>query len=159
LKTAVHDVDPSLALFDVRTIEQATKALLVSERMTTFLTMFFAAAAALLCALGIYGTVSRELATRIREMAIRLALGGKLADVVLRVSRGPILAVIAGLSGGAILLLAMAPQIRPLLIDLQLKPVVVIGSAGLLAFVAGVAIAIPAVRTRRLEPAALLRQD
>ncbi len=159
LRVAVHDVDPSLALFNVRTIEQATEALLVSERLTTFLTMFFAAAAALICALGIYGVVSHELATRIREIAIRLALGGKFTEVVLHVSRGPILAVIAGFGGGAVLLLAMAPMMRPLLSDQHASPPLIIGSVFLLALVAAVAVAIPATKTRRLEPSALLRQD
>lgn len=159
LRAAVHDIDPSLALFDVRTIEQATEALLVSERLTTLLTIFFAAAAALICALGIYGVVSRELATRMRETAIRLALGGKFTNVVVRVARGPILAVTAGLGGGAVLLLAMAPVMRPLLSDLHASPSLIIGSVLLLALVAAAAVAIPATRTRRLEPSALLKQD
>lgn len=159
IRAAIRDTDATLAPFDIRTLEQATDALLVSERLTTMLTTFFAAAAALICALGIYGVVSRELSTRMRETAIRLALGGKFTEVVVRVSRQPILAVTAGLGGGAALLLAMTPVMRPLVSDLQASPSLIIGSVLLLALVASIAVAIPATRTRKLAPSVLLRQD
>jgi ABC-type antimicrobial peptide transport system permease subunit len=94
-----------------------------------------------------------------REAAIRLALGGKFAEVVLRVMRGPVFAVLAGLGSGAVLLYLMAPVMQPLLSDVQPSPKLIGASVLLLALVAAVAVAIPAIRARKLEPSALLRQD
>jgi ABC-type antimicrobial peptide transport system permease subunit len=153
-------VDPALALFEVRTIEQATASLLASERLATFLTAFFAAVAALLCALGIYGVVSRELAARTREAAIRLALGGEFAGVVWRLARRPVRAVTVGLGAGAMLLSRIAPAMQPLLSGSEERgPAWLLLAVLALATVAAVAIAIPALRARRVEPAAVLRQE
>lgn len=160
LRAAVRDVDPALALFEVRTIEQATASLLASERLATFLTAFFAAVAALLCALGIYGVVSRELAARTREAAIRLALGGEFAGVVWRLARRPVRAVTVGLGAGAMLLSRIAPAMQPLLSGSEERgPAWLLLAVLALATVAAVAIAIPALRARRVEPAAVLRQE
>ena len=157
LRAAVRRVDPALALFGVRTIEQATESLLSSERLATLLATFFAAASALLCALGIYGVVPRELAVRVREAAIRLALGGQFSGVVWRFARRPVLAVLAGLMSGALLLQLMIPAMRPLLSEVQPgNPIWMAGAILLLTLVAAAAVATPAFRARKLEPAALL---
>ncbi|MBL8231713.1 MAG: ABC transporter permease [Bryobacterales bacterium] len=158
-RTAVRSVDPSLALFDIRTIEQATGALLVAERLTSFLTVFFAAAAALLCALGIYGVVSRELVARTRETAIRVALGGRFAVVVLRIARGPIFAAVSGLAGGIVMLLFMGPVMGPLLNGTRLTLPLIAGSVIAVGCLAAVAVVIPAAKARRMETSTLLRRD
>ena len=159
LRTAVRHVDPTLSLFGIRSIEQATEALLVSERLATSLTLFFAAAAALLCALGIYGGVSRELAARRKELAIRLALGGRLPTIMLRLAKGPVAFLLVGLTAGVVLLIAIAPLIRPLLGTAPLSPWLVAAAVFLLTLIASAAFALPAIRARKLEPAALLRQE
>jgi predicted permease len=159
LRTAVQEVDPAVAVFDVRSLEQATESLLVSERLTTWLTLFFAGAAVLLCGLGICGVASRELAARMRETAIRMALGGTLTAVMGRVARAPVFAVLAGLGGGVALLVMLAPAMRPLLSEARPNVVMMLGAALFLLLVAVVAIGIPANRVRKVEPGALLRQD
>ncbi len=158
-RTALHQVDPNLALFGIRSIEQATGALLVTERLATLLTLFFASAAALLCALGIYGVVSRELATRLREIAIRLALGGKLPTILLHIAKRPVTAVLAGLCAGAVFGIALAPILKPFLGDAPPSPWLVAAAVFLLTLIASAAFALPAIRARKLEPAALLRQE
>ncbi len=159
LRAAVKDVDPALALFDIRTVEQATDRLLVSERLTTMLTGFFAAAAAFLCALGIYGVVSRILAARTREAAIRLALGASFAAVILRVTRGAVWAVALGLAGGAALCIAMEPALRSLSGAASPPPWLIPAAILTVALAAVSAIAIPATRARGLAPSVLLRQS
>lgn len=160
LRQAVRDVDPGLALYDVRTIEQATDSLLSGERMAAFLSAFFGIAAALLCALGIYGVASRDLAVRAREAAIRMALGGRLGPVLWHVGRKPLLSVLAGLTCGIVLLFGTAPLLRSVVTGVQpSNALFMAASAAALLLVAAAAIALPAWRVRRLHPASLLRQD
>ncbi|MCC6536488.1 MAG: ABC transporter permease [Bryobacterales bacterium] len=158
LRAAVKEVDPALALFDIRTMEQATAQLLAGERLAAWLTGFFAAAAALLCALGIYGVVSRALTARHREAAIRLALGASFANVWMQLTQGPRWAVIAGLTGGAILFLSVAPALHPAAAAPGSTLWQVPGALLPVALAALLAMAFPAVRARGLAPSALFRQ-
>lgn len=160
LRQALRDVDASLALYDVRTIRQATESLLAGERLAALLTSFFGIAAALLCALGIYGVVSRDLAVRGREAAIRMALGGRLASVVWTLARKPLLAVFAGIVFGAALLLGIAPALRSLLTGVKpSNPWFMAAAVALLLSVAALSVALPAWRLRRWDPVSMLRQD
>ncbi len=160
LRQALRDVDASLALYDVRTIRQATESLLASERLAALLTAFFGIAASLLCALGIYGVVSRDLAVRGREAAIRMALGGRLPSVVWTLARKPLLAVFAGIVSGAALLFGIVPVLRSLLTGVKpSNPWFMAAAVALLLCLAAMSMVLPAWRVRRLDPASLLRQD
>jgi predicted permease len=160
MREAVRELDPTLALYGVRTVEQATESLLASERLAALLTTFFGLTAALLCALGIYGAVSREMAARTKEAAIRIALGGRWASVIWQLARRPVLAVLIGLIAGLLLLLAISPVLQPLLTSVQTSdPLVVGGAITALMALTMAAIAMPARRVRKLQPAAILRQD
>lgn len=159
MRAAAQEVDPNLILYDIRTIEQATEALLASERLATSLTAFFATAAALLCALGIYAAVSRALAVRSREAAIRMALGARTGSVYIRVARTPLIAVLGGLAGGVSLLLAITQLMRAGLGESSSPAWLAPASALLVAAVAAASAAIPAFRNRAIEPALLLKQN
>jgi ABC-type antimicrobial peptide transport system permease subunit len=71
----------------------------------------FALTAALLAAIGIYGLMSYTVAQRTREIGIRIALGARSGEIVLRVGRQGLLVVTAGLIAG----LAGSIVITPLL--------------------------------------------
>lgn len=160
LRQALRDVDPSLAFYDVRTIEQASESLLVSERLAALLTAFFGAAAALLFAVGMHGVVSRDLAARAKEAAIRVVLGGRVARVVWALARGPLLSAAIGLVAGVVLLAGIAPALSPLLTNVRLSdPVFVAAAAGILLLMAMAALAAPAWRVRNLQPAAVLKKE
>jgi predicted permease len=160
LRQALRDVDPSMAFYDVRTIEQASDAMLAGERLAALLTTFFGVAAALLFAVGIHGVVSRDLAVRAKEAAIRVVLGGQAAQVVWALARGPLLAAGGGLAVGVILLAGIAPMLSSLLTSVRpADPVFVAGAAAILLVMAAAAVAVPAWRVRNLQPAAVLKKD
>jgi ABC-type antimicrobial peptide transport system permease subunit len=160
IRQAVHDTDPHLVPYDIRTIEEATDAMLSSERLTAVLTGFFGIAAALLCAVGIYGTVARDVAARIREIGIRVALGAPKWTLLSSLTRTLLAYTLAGVAVGILLLLGIAPAVRSLLTDVHpLEPFIIGASVLLLISVAALAAVIAARRASSIDAAAALRQD
>ena len=81
-------MDPGLAIYDVRTMEQWLDRSLGMRRAYTWLFGVFAAVALLLALAGIYGVVSYTVTERTREIGIRVALGARPRQVVVEVVRG-----------------------------------------------------------------------
>jgi putative ABC transport system permease protein len=103
LRNALHQVAPNVAFRTPETMQQVLSDALVTNRMLSWLFGLFAAIAALLTAIGIYGLLSQEVASRTRDIGVRMALGATrvgVAQLVLgRVGTLLIIGVAAGLSG------------------------------------------------------------
>ncbi len=116
--------------------------------------------ALVLSGIGLYGAVAHAVLRRAREWGIRMALGARGWEVW-----GPLLAqtakvVAAGLGAGAVLVLLIRPRIEPLLSGLSLlAPIVWLGAAAVLAVITATAVLPLARRMRRLDPAAVLREE
>jgi predicted permease len=76
LARAVASVDPFVPLHDVRTTGERLAEALAIERFSTWLLLVLGAAGLALAALGIHGVVALAAEQRVREAAIRLAVGG-----------------------------------------------------------------------------------
>ena len=160
VQRAVNQVAPRVAVYDIRTIEEAKDAMLSAERLVTTLTGFFAIAAALLCAVGIYGMVARDAAARTREIGIRLTLGCPRRQLFASMARTSAVFTILGVGTGLALVAAVAPSLAPMLTDVHFAdPVVYAASALLLIGVSAIAVALPARRAASTDPAAALRHD
>jgi putative ABC transport system permease protein len=127
-----------------------------------YLTLFaaFAALALALAAVGIYGVMSYLVSRRSHEVAIRMALGAKPADVVrLVVGEGMHTAAVGALIGiGAAL--ALSRVMRAVLYETEpTDPATFVLGTSLLALVALLANYLPARRATRIEPLAALRHD
>ena len=94
LRGAVAAIDPGLPLFDVRTMDDVVRASLARERFLLALFALFAALAIVLAAIGVYGVTADATAVRRREIAVRMALGARVRDVV-RLTIGRELAAVA----------------------------------------------------------------
>ena len=120
----------------------------------------FGALALVLAAVGLYSVIAYNVAQRRQELAVRVALGAALGDIVrLVVGEGLRLALAGAVVGGAIALIA-APRIAPLLFNQPPRDPVVFGAvtAALLA-VAILASMVPAIRGARVDPNAALRAE
>ena len=130
------------------------------RRLTNGLLTGFAAAALLLAAIGIYGVMSLNVNSRLREFGVRLALGAAPTDVMRLVLRGGARLAIVGVVIGALASYLATPLLRDLLFQVEPRDLfTLVGVAVILATVAMLACYIPARRAMSADPTDALRAD
>jgi len=160
LRQTVRAVDPLLPLTQVQTMEQAVSLSEGPRRFNTVLISSFAFAAVLLAVLGIYSVIAFSVASRVQEMAIRMALGS-LRSAIMRLvlESGAKLAVVGcvlGLGGA----LAASGLLRSLLFGVSpFDPLVLTAAAIGVLLLAVAASTLPAVRAASVEPMKALRGE
>jgi predicted permease len=160
LRTAVRELDPQLALFEIRnTIDRIDRSASQS-RLNATLVGFFAGVAALLAALGIYGVLAYLVSQRQQEIGIRMALGATRSTVVrLILGRGFRLTA-AGLAVGVAVALWASRYLQSLMFGVNpTDPVTFAAAIALVALVALVASYAPARRATRVDPLVALRSE
>jgi predicted permease len=160
IRTAVHDVDRGVPVYQVSSLEDYVSKSAAQPRFQTFVLTCFAAISLVLMAIGLYGLLSYMVVQRTLEIGLRMALGARRTDVLgMIVRRGLTLAVIGVGTGVAIstimmrLLSGMLYSIRPS------DPITFATAAGLLLLVSVVASVVPAYRAARLDPNQTLREQ
>jgi putative ABC transport system permease protein len=162
--TAVRDqvlaIDPDQPISAVQTMEDLIEAEGGQRRVVLVLLGFFAGAALLLAAIGIYGVIAYSVAQRSQEIGIRRALGAQDAEILrLVVGQGLGLALLGAAAGigGA---LALTRVMTSLLFHTNaIDPATFAGVALLFVLVALAASYIPARRASRVDPMVALRYE
>ena len=160
LRAAAHEVNPTLVLFEARTMDDLLAGPLAQPRLNASLLSGFSLVALLLSALGLFGVISSTVRQRTRDIGVRIALGATPGDVrrlvlgdALRVAgAGAVVGVLAASFAGRVLssqLYGVSP------ID---PPSVAIAAFVLLA-IAIAAAYIPARRATLIDPALALRDE
>ncbi len=159
-RDAVHAVDPSQALYDVKTMDERVDSSLVGRRFLVVLLSTFAGLALLLSALGLYGVISYSVKLRTRELGVRMALGAQRSDVLqLVLGKGMQLAVI-GLVAGLLASFALGRVLNSMLYNVSIfNPLALIATSSLLAATVLFASYLPARRAAKLDPMRTLRQE
>ncbi len=156
----LRQVDPDLRQGAVAPLSGALGRELARPRFVVLLAGAFAGVALLLASLGTYGVVAHSVASRTREIGVRLALGARTRRVILEVVRRGMGLVAIGLVLGAVAAVAAATALRSLLFGISaLEPVALAATVALFLLVALAACAIPAVRAARVDPVRVLRGD
>ena len=160
VRNTVHQLDPELAVADLRLMEQIAGTSMSAPRFLLFLVALFAALAITLAAIGTYGVISYSVGQRMHEFGMRIALGAKPWDVLsLVLGQGTKLAV-AGVLIGVAGALALARLMRTLLYEVSPADPVTFAAVALLALaIAAVACYLPARRATRADPAETLRAE
>jgi len=133
---------------------------ITSERMMAMLSVFFAACALLVTAIGLYGTLAYATARRTSEIGIRMALGAQRIQVVALVFRENAWVATCGSITGLIAALFASRVLSSFLYGTSVRdPWVLVGSVIALVLVASAASLIPAMRAARIEPMEALRNE
>ena len=160
LRETVRSIDPLLPLTQMQTMEQAVSNSEAPRRFNTVLISAFAFAAVLLAILGIYSVIAFSVASRVQEMAIRMALGSQRSAIIrLVLQSGAKLAIVGcvlGLAGAV----AASGLLRTLLFGVSRFDPLVLSLAALGVMVLAVAAsALPALRASSVDPIKALRGE
>jgi hypothetical protein len=158
VRRAVASAAPQLALYDVRTMREHLQVPVFPFRLATLVTVSFSAMGLLLSGIGLYAAVSRSVAERRSELAVRMALGatgGRVARTVLQ-STARVVAI--AMIGGSAAAFALSQAVSSAVIGVRgTDPVPYLAALGLISCVAGVAVAVPTIRAVTVRPGAVLR--
>jgi len=160
LRSAIHGLDPDLAVFNVRSMSELIDLSLAPRRTSMLLANAFGAVALFLATLGIYGVLAYLVAQRTREIGIRVALGSSRGNILKLVLREGLQLVAVGLLLGIIGALSMQRAIANEIYGVRpLDPLVLAGVTLILTAVALAACAVPARRATRVDPILALRSE
>lgn len=159
VRSIVAEVDPTLAVGRIATMEDRLVALLARPRLYSALMAAFAVLALSIASVGLFGVLSFSVAQRSRELAVRSALGASPGALLRLVLSQGIAVTLAGVVIGVILSLALAGTLRQWLYGLTgTEPLTYVGVAALMLAVASAACAAPALRAARLDPLVVLKR-
>ena len=160
VKREIHELDPDLPMYAVRTMPQRVAESLAPRRFLEGMLTLFAALALALAALGIYGVMAYQVNQGTREMGIRIALGATEHSILrLVMGRGMVLAMF-GVGAGLVAALGLTRLMRGLLFGIDALDLLSFGAtAALLAVVAALASYTPARRASRTDPLVSLRSE
>jgi putative ABC transport system permease protein len=160
LRQVVNQLDPQLAVSDVRTMREVLSESTLPRRATTLLLTLFAATALLLAAIGIYGVIAQSVAQRTREIGIRISLGAQRSQISGMVLRGALSLAVTGVAVGAVTALALSRVLKSMLFETSpFDPLTFMTVGSLLLAVAALAGYLPARRAMRVDPMEALRYE
>jgi predicted permease len=157
---AIHEADPTIPVYDVRTMEDRMSNSLARNRFSTLMLGAFAAFALLLAIVGVYGVMSYLVTQSTHDIGVRMALGAPRSSILGLVLRHgaalTVIGIILGLVGAAALSRVMAT----LLFGISATDIATFAMAPVaLAAIAAVASYIPAWRATRVDPVVALREE
>lgn len=156
----MRQFDPHVPIVELRSVDEQIDWSLRTERLIASLSAVFGGLALLLAVIGLYGVMAYTVTLRTREMGIRIAMGATRPKIIGMVMREASVMVLAGLSAGAVLALALADLIRNQLFGLNPRdPWTLFGASFSLVVAAGLSGFIPAVRASFVDPTKALRQE
>ena len=160
LQRAVASADPSVPVYNVMPLAEYIGGPLVAQRAGVQLLGILAAIAVVLAAIGLYGVVSYSVTQRTREIGIRLAMGARPPDVVRIIAGQAVRLMVLGLSVGLASAAALARIVSSMLFGVSPAdaPVYAAATAGMVV-IAAAAVAVPALRALRVDPAITLREE
>ena len=160
IRQAMHQLDPTLVVDGLRTMEVQIDRSASDERALATLAIGFSVLAMVLAAVGLYGVLAYSTEQRTREIGVRLALGAQRAGVMVLVVRE--MAIIAAIATAVALpsVVALARLFRSQLYGVTtFDPIALAGAALLTAVMVTLAAALPARRAATVEPMQALRTE
>jgi putative ABC transport system permease protein len=155
VERVVRDLDPTLPVYDVRTLSDHVEKNLVLRRIPARMFVVLGPALLVLAAIGIYAVVAYAVSLRTKEIGLRLALGATTGRVVSQIVAQSLRVVFVGAFVGWMAALGFNSHLLRGPVYLSIFG----GVPALLLLVATLACWLPARRAATLDPLAALRQE
>jgi predicted permease len=160
VREQVQSLDPTLPLFDVKTLTDHMKLALFPAKVAATVLGVFGFVALMLAAIGVYGITSYAVAQRTHEIGVRLALGAQLSDVLRLVLSHGLKLTIIGAAIGLLGAFLVTRAITGVLYGVSATDPITFGFVSVvLVGVALVACYVPARRATKVEPLIALRNE
>ena len=160
VRLAIRNIDPALAVFDVRTMDTQLAQALFLPRATALLFGLAGLMGLLISTVGIYGVVSFSVARQTREIGVRMAMGARRGQVLGMVLKQGLILTVIGSAIGLGLAMALGRMASSLLYGVSpTDTLTFILVPALLLLVALVACLVPARRAASLDPIHALRYE
>jgi putative ABC transport system permease protein len=156
----VQKLDPDLAVFNVKTMQDLVGGSLAQPRFRTLLLGVFACMALILAATGLYGVIAYAVTQRTNELGVRMALGAQKSDVLkMVVGEGAQLAAV-GIGIGLVVAFPLMRIISRLLFGVNAAdPLTFAATSSLILLVALAASYLPALKAIKVDPLVALRHE
>ena len=160
LRGIIRDADPSLAVFDVRTMDSHLNDALIVPRLTSALSTVAGCIGLALATIGVYGVISFAVVRRRRELGIRLAIGAMPREILTMILRQGVWLASIGVVVGFLSALAVTRYAATLLYGVDpIDPLTFVIVPAFLITVALLACLLPARAAARLDPLDVLRSE
>ena len=160
LRSTIHDLDPTLAVAGVRTMQSILEETYARERFTAQLMGAFSFAALLLAGVGIYGVMAYSVSARTKEFGVRLAIGATPRQIIAMVLRDGAWIVAGGLAAGTLGAIGLSKLLASLLFETSATdPFAFAFALAILLLVALAAAYLPAHRAMSVDPTVALRYE
>jgi predicted permease len=164
VRRVVHEIDPNVPLFDVKSQGEQAHESVAKETMFARLASVLGSIALLLAAIGLYGTMSYLVVRRTGEIGIRIALGAQRWTVTAMVLKDTLLMAVFGVTIGIPIALIVSRVSRDVLDQILFglrpnDPLTIAGCAVILLLVAAIAGVVPARTASKVDPIIALRAE
>jgi predicted permease len=151
---------PGTGYANIRTIASVLDPVTRQWRLGATMFAIFGVLALVLAAVGLYGVIAYDIAQRMREMGVRVALGAQSGDIQRLVLWQGLRVAAAGAALGAVLAFVAARYVESLLFDTPARdPLAFAAATGTILAVAILATLLPARRATRVDPVTALRAE
>jgi predicted permease len=160
VERTVHELNADLPVFGVTTLKSSMQLGSIFERLAGTFAGAFGFLALILAAVGIYGVIAYTTRQRTHEIAIRMALGARRAEVFWLVLGQGLVLTLTGLAVGIAVSLALTRYLKSVLFGVGATDLLTyVAVALLLCLVSLVACYIPARRATKVDPMVALRYE
>jgi putative ABC transport system permease protein len=160
VRNVIRSIDPGLALDDAAQLEERVYASVSPQRHWVTLLGAFAISALGLAAVGIFGMLSYLVASRRREIGVRVALGATRRGVIGMVVKHGMVYAVPGAVIGLLISFVVRRRLEPVLFDVSsADPATLAAATALFLGVALIASVLPARRAASVSPMEAMREE
>jgi predicted permease len=160
VREQIRRQDASLLITELQPMEEWVERSMAGTRFSLLLIGIFAAIAAVLAAVGLYGVLSTVVRQRTAEIGVRIALGATPGGILSLVVGYGLRLSAAGVAIGVLLAFAITRVMETMLVGVKpVDPATFVAMGVVFSVIAGAASWVPARRAARLDPTVALRDE